>query len=144
MVGNATSIDATIVRGLGSTAECIGLQIPCLKKYVPGIEKCHVGSINLRLDQPLRILNPDVTTPPITWAGPSYATEVFSLQSIEFEYPIGGQCYAAWIYIPHNSPHSNDLFRAEILAASIPGMKILERCRIHIPKTHRLEPTVVI
>lgn len=137
-------IEATIRRGFGAAAECIRRQKPFIAPIVPGFEKCQNGTINLLLDQPLRVVNPDVTTGPIAWAGPGFPPEIFGIQPIEFEYPIGDQHHPAWIYIPHNSPHFHDVLGVEIVAPPIPDVKPSARCRIHIPKPHRLEPVIVI
>lgn len=139
-----TVIDATIQSGWGAARRSLAVLKPHLRGYLPQIDQCYDGTINLRLDQPLRVLNPDLETDPIQWGGPGTATEVFGFQEIEFEFPIGGPRHRAWILIPHNSPHFNDLFGAEVIAAQIPGVKASERCRIHIPKPHRVESVVVI
>lgn len=141
-VQKVTTIEATIRSGLGLGSGSVALQKTALAPLFPEISKCHNGTINLRLD--ILILNPDLTTPPIQWGPPGSAPEIFGIQRIEFEYPVGGRMFTAWVYIPHLSPHFNDLFSAEIIAATISGFKPSARCRIHIPKPHRLEPVVVI
>lgn len=145
MSSDAISINATVVRGLGAAEGTLCLQIPMLKQYVPGIEKCHYGSVNLRLDKPLRVLNPDVTSPPLAWH-PAYPTfqEVFSFVKIEFEYPLRGACHIDWIYIPHASPHFNNIMFVEIIAEKIPDLNASERCCVHIPKPYQLEPVIVV
>jgi len=61
-------IDATIVEGLGAAGRTLKLQMPHLIKHFPEISSCYLGTINLELDQPLRVNNPDFTTPPIRWS----------------------------------------------------------------------------
>lgn len=58
---------ATHVRGLGAARGNVRLQLPGLKRYVPELKGVVEGTLNLYLDRPLRILQPDVTTDPIRW-----------------------------------------------------------------------------
>jgi hypothetical protein len=131
----STTIEATIVRGLGSATQTLQLQKPLLMTQFPEIADCHPATINLQLDRPLRVNNPDHTTEPIAWfpSQPEHF-EKFSFLRIGFECPLGEPTRDAWIYIPHNSPHYADLFTVEIITARMDAahVKAGTRCRVHI------------
>jgi hypothetical protein len=138
-------IDATIVAGIGTAARTLKLQMPHVIKYFPEIANCHFGSINLELDQPLRIANPDFTTPPIRWS-PLDPTlfEKFSFLRVGFECPIGTSPKPAWLYIAHDARERLGLFAAELLAPLIETARPGERCRLHVVKEHKLTEIVVV
>jgi hypothetical protein len=138
-------IDATIVTGLGTAARTLKWQLPHLIKYFPEIANCHLGSINLQLDRPLRIANPDCTTPPIHWS-PLDPTlfERFSFLRGGFEYPTGAPPQQAWLYIAHDARERLGLFAAEIIAPYIETVRPGERCRLHIIKKHKFTEIIVV
>jgi hypothetical protein len=139
------SIDARIVAGMGSAARTLRFQLPHLIKYLPEISDCHCGSINLVLEQPLRVNNPDCTTPPIRWSprDPT-AFERFSFLRVAFECPAGTSPHRAWLYIAHDSPHRRDLFAAELLAEYIESARPDVNCRVHVAKQHMLSEIIVV
>src|SRR5216683_3183519 len=98
-----TTVRGTIVTGIGAAALTLKLQMPYFAKLFPEVKDCHLASINLEMEQGLRIFNPDFETPSIPWAGGG--GEKFSFLRIAFEGPIGSPHRRAWIYIPHGSPH---------------------------------------
>lgn len=138
-------IDATIVTGLGAAARTLKLQMPHLVKHFPEIANCHIGSINLELDRPLRVNNPDFTTPPLRWS-PLDPTlfEQFSFLRVGFECPIGTPPQPAWLYIAHHARERLGLFAAELVAPFIEAARPNVRCRLHLAREHKLAAIVVI
>jgi hypothetical protein len=59
-----------IVSGLGAAANLLHLQKPLLRGFLPDIENCKIGTINVQLDHALDIKIPDIVTPPLQW-GPN-------------------------------------------------------------------------
>ena len=93
-------IDGTFESGLGKASQFWPFQGPHLIRHFPEIKNCHPGTINIRLVQPLRIHNPDYTTPPIPWVPNNPNTEWFSFLRIALELPIGASHINAWVIIP--------------------------------------------
>jgi hypothetical protein len=139
-------IDGEIVPGLGGAHAALGLQIVHLTSRFPALVGIHPGTINIQLDQPLRILNPDFESPIIHAAGAPVG-EKFGFLEITFESPLGGAPRTAWIYMPHNSPHFHNVFHIEVVTNFISdGTATAKgtRCRIHIDKPHRKEDLIVV
>jgi hypothetical protein len=139
-------IEATLAQGLRFAGSDRGLrvQLPLIAREFPEVRDCHPASINLQLDEPLRINHPDFTTPPIPWvAGRPDVTERFGFLSVQFEYPINAPLYRAWIYDPHGSPHRSNLFSAEIIAEHIPGVAYGDRCRLHLARATEVSVLIV-
>jgi hypothetical protein len=87
-----TVIEGTIMQGLGAARKTVRLQMPHLVQQFPQIHGCYEATINLQLDRPLRVNNPDHTTGLIRWypqAPPEWAGEKFSFLRIKFECPLG-------------------------------------------------------
>lgn len=63
------SIRGKIVSGLGAAKDTLKAQMPYFVGIFPEIRDCHPASINVELEDALRIYNPDLVTPPIPWAG---------------------------------------------------------------------------
>jgi hypothetical protein len=121
-----------VARGLGAATSTIAQQMPYVAPLFPEIKDCHLASINVLLEQGLRVFRPDFVTEPIPWAGGS--GEVFSFLRIGLEIPIGSEPRQAWIYIPHGSPHYYNPFTAEVIAPWIEGVTNDMACQIHIPR----------
>ena len=81
----------------------------------------HSTSINLQLEEPLRVNHPDFTTPQINWqiAQQRSVAEKFSFLQVRLEHPLGGAHHKAWLHIAHGSPHRHNLFGVEVIAAYI-------------------------
>ncbi len=137
-----TNIKGTVVRGIGAATLTLKLQMPYFAKIVPEIKDCHLASINLEMEQGLRIFNPDFTTPPIPWAGEP--GERFSFLKVGFAYPVGSPHRRAWIYIPHGSPHYYNPFCIEIITEFIRGLSYGAVCQVQIPKLNREAILLVI
>jgi hypothetical protein len=135
-----TEILAEVVRGLGAASSTIPRQRVRFEELVPEMKVCYDGTMNLRLEKPLRIDNPDHVTD-YNWGGGR--PERFGILRIGLEFPVGGVAYPAWVYIPHGSPHFFDRFQIEVLAARIEGISYGVRCRVLIPRA-RVEGGIVV
>jgi CTP-dependent riboflavin kinase len=139
-----TSIDGKIVSGLNGAHTALAFQLPHLISRFHVLAGCHPGTINVELDQPLRIQNPDFESPPIIWL-PGHPPEKFAFLEITLEIPIGSSGRKAWIYVPSNSPHFHNVYRVEVIAPFIAaGTTQGTRCRVQTPKQHRIEPLIII
>jgi hypothetical protein len=136
------SIKGTVVQGLRAAKDTLKLQMPYFVKLFPEVKDCHLASINLELEHGLRVFNPDFTTPPIPWAGPP--GERFSFLRIAFEGPIGSPHRPAWIYIPHGSPHYDNVFHAEVITNWMENIEYGVRCQVHISKPYREAVLIII
>jgi hypothetical protein len=86
--------------------------------------------MNILLKYPLRITDPDHTTGLIQWEPGN--VEKFSLTKIDFECPVGGSLYPAWIYDSHNSPHRFNDYLVEVISQTVPGAAYGVSCRIRL------------
>ena len=104
-------VAGTKISGLGLATTAVAKQYAHLVREFPEIRGVHQwGTLNLQLEYPLRILNPDYTTSEIEW-DPGFK-ERFSLTRIDIEPGTpGARPQPAWIYVAHRSPHrANTLF----------------------------------
>ena len=136
------SIKGVVVRGLGAAKETLKRQMPYFSQLFPEVGDCYQASINLQLEQGLRVLNPDFTTPPIPWAGAP--GEQFSFLRIGFEGPVGTSRRHAWLYIPHGSPHFCNPFHIEVITGYVQSIGYGVTCQVHIDKPHRNIPLIII
>src|SRR6266851_3363060 len=58
-----TTVRGTVVTGIGAAALTLKLQMPYFAKLFPEVKDCHLASINLEMEQGLRVFNPDFETP---------------------------------------------------------------------------------
>jgi hypothetical protein len=114
-----------------------------LIKYVPELQQCYQGTINVDLNVPVLILNPDRTVPPFEWQ--PNQVEGFAFARVEFEYPVGGQRRDAWIYLAAHSMHRYNMRRAEVITSHIQDLPQRGNfagadigCRLHFPRVHGL------
>jgi hypothetical protein len=97
----------------------------------PEVANCHHGTINLLLDLSLLVVVPDHRTKPIPW-DPSFGPgEVFDILRIDLEAPLGTPSTPAWLYIPHGSPHRQNLSYHEVIAARL-QLNANARCRVGV------------
>ena len=132
---------AEVVRGLGAGSITIPMQMVHFEILLPELKVCHPATLNLRLENPLRIDNPDIVAE-YDWSGAG--PERFSFLRIGLEFPVGGVAHRAWIYIPHDSPHFGNRFQIEVLAARIEGISYGARCRVLIPRARVVSGIVVV
>lgn len=130
------AIRGTIVTGAGAATGTLAKQIPLIETEFPEISRVHRGSINVRVDRPIRVINPDHRTRPIAWDDVDPCPEQFDLLRIYFECPIGDQRHNAWLYIPHRFVLMRHPFVVEIISEFIPNAQTGSSCFIHLRKDH--------
>jgi len=140
-------IEGKIVNGYGAARQNLEWQMPYFIEVFPEIKGCYLGSINLELVKPLKILMPDFTTGPIKWH-PVHINleERFSFIRIKLETvnSAGNNSVVdAWIYDPHNSPHRPDPFYVEIIAPKI-ELSNVGLCRVHIDRDYKEQPFIIV
>ena len=74
-----------IVSGPGAASRVIELQKPLLRDFLPVIEDCKIGTINVQLDHALDLRIPDIVTPPLQWGPDSNVGERFWFTSVKLE-----------------------------------------------------------
>jgi hypothetical protein len=121
-----------IVTGLGAAARLIQLQKPLLRDFLPGIEDCKIGTINVQLDHALDIRIPDIVTPPLQWEPQSSAGERFGFTSVKLE--LSERLYDAWIYGAEFSSHRFNYTVVELLARPIDGVATGLSCTVHLER----------
>lgn len=137
-----TKINGIIINKLGAANQTVPLQLPHLIKYEPHFQKCYPATINVLLENPLKIMKWDITTKPIAWIKENPAfNEVFSFLEINFIYL--EHSYLSWIYYPHQSPNRIDPFHIEVLTEKITLTDIKE-CAITIGQPVRSVPFLVV
>ena len=124
-------VKGTKISGLGLGVTTVAKQYEHLVREFPDIRDVHRwGTLNLQLEYPLRILNPDYTTSAIEWE-PGFK-EKFSLTRIDIEPCATGKLQPAWIYVAHRSPHRANTLFIEMLTATI-EVENGDRFLIHLP-----------
>ncbi len=124
-------VRGTKISGLGLGVTTVARQYEHLVREFPDIRDVHQwGTLNLQLEYPLRILNPDYTTSAIEWE-PGFR-ERFSLTRIDLEPCATGRLQPAWIYIAHRSPHRANTLFIEMLTATL-EVENGDRFLIHLP-----------
>jgi hypothetical protein len=126
------AINGNIVRGLGAATGLIGLQKPRLRSFLPEIDECQTGTINVQLNHALDVRIPDIVTPPIAWQAGSNADERFAFTRVEFEFL--GRRYEAWIYGAEFSVHRFNYNLVEVVARPIAGISPGCECVLHLDR----------
>ncbi len=121
-----------IVAGLGAAARLIQLQKPLLRGFLPDIEDCKIGTINVQLDHALDIRIPDIVTPPLQWEPHSALGERFGFTSVKLE--LFEQLHDAWIYGAEFSSHRFNYTVVELLSRPIPGVATGLPCTLHLER----------
>jgi hypothetical protein len=121
-----------IVSGLGAAARVIRLQKPLLRDFLPDIENCQTGTINVQLDHALDIRIPDIVTPPISWDPRSKTTERFGFTHVKLA--IDDSQHEAWIYGAEFSVHRFNYTMVELLAHPIRGIAVGLSCTVHLER----------
>jgi hypothetical protein len=140
--GMSLTIAATKISGIGLATTAVAKQYDHLVGEFPDIRDVHRwGTLNLQLEYPLRILNPDYTTSAIEW-DPGFK-EQFSLTRIDLE-PCtqAAPPQPAWIYVAHRSPHRANTLFIELLTATLP-VKNGDRFLVHLP-SYRYTSCIVL
>jgi hypothetical protein len=125
-------IEGTVVSGVGGAAATLAVQLPLFLKERPELAVCKAGTINILLDEPLRINKPDFSIGPIRYE--IGWVESYGFQRIMLEVPIGAPARPAWIYMPDKSPHRHNLFGVEVIGPHFDGVVRDARCRMTIAR----------
>jgi hypothetical protein len=136
------TIAATKISGIGLATTAVARQYDHLVREFPDIRDVHRwGTLNLQLEYPLRILNPDYTTSEIEWE-PGFK-ERFSLTRIDLE-PCAHAAppQPAWVYVAHRSVHRANTLFIELLTATLP-VKNGDRFLVHLP-SYRYSSCIVL
>lgn len=126
------ALNGHIVTGLGAAARLIELQKPLLRDFLPGIEDCRIGTINVQLDHALDIRIPDIVTPPLQWEPQSNAGERFGFTCVKLE--LFDKLHDAWIYGAEFSSHRFNYTVVELLARPIDGVATGLPCTVHLER----------
>jgi hypothetical protein len=140
--GMSLIVAGTKISGLGLATTAVAKQYDHLVREFPDIRDVHRwGTLNLQLEYPLRILNPDHTSSEIEW-DPGFR-ERFSLTRIDIE-PCteGARPQPAWIYVAHRSPHRANTLFIELLTATLP-VQNGDRFLVHLP-SYRYSSCIVL
>jgi hypothetical protein len=121
-----------IVSGLGAASRLIELQKPLLRDFLPGIEDCKIGTINIQLDHALDIRIPDIVTPPLQWESHSQLGERFGFTCVKLE--LFEKLHDAWIYGAEFSSHRFNYTVVELLARPITGIATGLPCTLHLER----------
>jgi hypothetical protein len=119
-------VEGTIVQGLGAASVTVPQQWPTITRFIPAIQNCEQRTIDVQLRHALHVQQFDLSLY-VPWGN---GAETISFVEIEFEYPVSGAVRQAWIYVPHNSPHRQNLFFAEIITVKIANLAPLADCRL--------------
>ena len=123
-------VEGTKISGLGLGVTTVAKQYEHLVREFPDIRDVHRwGTLNLQLEYPLRILNPDYTTSAIEWE-PGFK-ERFSLTRIDLEPCATAKPQPAWVYAAHRSPHRANTLFIELLTATL-EVKNGDRFLVHL------------
>ena len=125
------SIRARIVPGLGVAKGTLVRQLPLISQGFPEVADCHPGTINLEVEFPLTVTQPDYRTAPLAWTPSGRTTEVFELVRIELELDQLPARVPAWLYVAHGSPHRSTPAVHEVIARQI-NLSEVRECRLHL------------
>jgi len=126
------ALNGRIVAGLGAASRLIELQKPLLRDFLPDIEDCEAGTINVQLDHALDIRIPDIVTPPLQWEPNSQIGERFGFTSVKLE--LFEKLHEAWIYGAEFSSHRFNYTVVELLARPIAGLARGLPCTLHLER----------
>jgi hypothetical protein len=122
--------------GTGAASDNLARQWHELIKYVPELQRCHQGTINVDLLTPVLVLNSPRTIPPFEWRPGQ--VEGFGMLEIRLEWPIETEPFQAFVYIAQHSRHRYNMMRADVITKHIPDLPIRKdytdqnrRCRLH-------------
>lgn len=125
------SLKARIVPGLGVAKGTLARQLPLISQGFPEVADCHPGTINLELDSPLVVAQPDYRTAPLAWTPSGRTTEVFDLVRVELEFDQLPARVAAWLYVAHGSPHRCTPTVHEVISRQL-NLSEVRECRLHL------------
>lgn len=114
-------IKGTIQRGAGQSQNTIKEQMPFFRDCFPEVADCKVGTLNIRLEKPVVVTNPDFTTRSLPWhPALKLAKSGEMFQFVRIRLTLEGQKPVnAWIYRAQFSPYREDPFLIEVLAPAL-------------------------
>lgn len=125
------SLKARVIHGLGVAKGTLARQLPLISQEFPEVANCHPGTINLALEFPIIVTQPDHRTTPLAWTPSGRTDEVFELVRVELEFNDLPRRVAAWLYVAHGSPHRRTPIVHEVIAEQI-NLSNVRDCRLHI------------
>ena len=125
------SLKARIVPGLGVAQGTLARQLPLISQGFPEVVDCYPGTINMELECPLEVTQPDHRTPPLAWTPSGRTTEVFDLVRIELEFGPLPTRVPAWLYVAHASPHRGTPTVHEVITQQL-NLSEVSECQIHL------------
>ena len=135
------SLKARIVPGLGVAQGTLARQLPLISQGFPEVVDCYPGTINMELECPLEVTQPDHRTAPLAWTPSGRTTEVFDLVRIELEFGLLPTRVPAWLYVAHASPHRGTPTVHEVITQLL-NLNEISECQIHLRASAvRLTPT---
>lgn len=131
-----------VVRGVRSATANLATQLPQFAEKFPELAGCYLGTVNLRLDRPLRIEHPDFRADKIWWGTSPRRREDFDFTRCTFR-TSAGDSHPAWIYAPQDSPHRKDPYLIEILGPKM-NVRRDEACVVVIDRNYLEVPMAVV
>ena len=125
------SLKARIVPGLGVAQGTLARQLPLISQGFPEVVDCYPGTINMELECPLEVAQPDHRTAPLAWTPSGRTTEVFDLVRIELEFGPLPTRVPAWLYVAHASPHRGTPTVHEVITQQL-NLSEVSECQIHL------------
>lgn len=115
------SIRGKIHQGSGQGQNTLKEQMPFFRECFPEVADCRPATINILLEKPLVVLQPDFTTQSVPWH-PAFKLvkggEVFQFVRIRLIVD-GLKPTPAWIYRAQFSPYRENPFLIEVLAPAL-------------------------
>jgi len=131
MKNQKIKFNAKIVSGLGAASSTLKRQLPLIRKQFNFIQNCWPGTINLRLSEPVNLLNVDFETTPIAWTPSGKTTESFGFIEIALVFPGRLKRVQGWLYLASNSPHRHDNHTFEVITQKL-NLEGVSDCQIYI------------
>jgi len=131
MKNQKIKFNAKIVSGLGAASGTLKRQIPLIREQFDFIQNCWPGTINLRLSEPVILLNVDFETTPIAWTPSGRKAESFGFIEIALAFPGSLKMFQGWLYLASNSPHRHDNHTFEVITQKL-NLDGVSDCKMYI------------
>jgi hypothetical protein len=139
-------IEGKLEGGQKAARPNLELQMPYFLEVFPEISGCYFGSLNIILNNPLQIANPDFVTKPIVWHPhhPDFV-EVFHFTRVEIGLISNEKekKYKAWVYEPQNSVNTFDIFLIEVICEKVNLMEV-DSLKVYITQSFKAIQTFII
>lgn len=126
-----TTIKAQLISGLGVASRTIARQLPLISQNFPEVTGCWPGTINLELETPMIVTDPDHRTAPLAWTPSGVTTEMFDLVRVKLEFSHLACPVPAWLYVAHRSPHRQTPTIHEVISHRL-DITGATGCHVHI------------